>query len=156
GILNAKGLGTERDPEAALALFRRAATSGYSLAQLNLASALDHGRLTPHDPVRAYIWYSIAARLSADPAVRDKAAQGRDRLGHRIALPDLEAARSTALSWTPGSPDPNAGVTGRRHRVGPAPAGELPISGGSGFVVSRAGDVVTNYHVVDECRELRV
>jgi hypothetical protein len=47
--------------DAARDLFRRAAMSGYSLAQLNLTAAFDHSRLMPHNPLRAYIWYSIAA-----------------------------------------------------------------------------------------------
>ena len=54
-ILDATGRGVLRDPEAALALFRRAATNGYALAQLNLAVAFEDGRLMPRDPLRAYI-----------------------------------------------------------------------------------------------------
>jgi TPR repeat protein len=38
-ILDATGRGVLRDPKAALELFRRAATCGYTLAQLNLAVA---------------------------------------------------------------------------------------------------------------------
>ena len=85
-ILDATGRGVLRDPEAALALFRRAATNGYALAQLNLAVAFEDGRLMPRDPLRAYIWYSIAARLAPDQTLRDKAAQGRDRLMQKISL----------------------------------------------------------------------
>ena len=36
------------------------------------------------------------------------------------------------------------------------PGGERVSSGGSGFIVSRAGDVLTNHRVVDGCREVRV
>jgi len=157
GLLNATGRGGTRDPEAALALFRRAATSGYTLAQLNLAMALDHGRKMPHDRVRAYIWYSIAARQVSDPVLRDKAAQGRDRLAGKIAPADLLAARSAALTWSPGAADPGEGVAESpppRSRL--VPVGPRPSSGASGFIVSRAGDVITNRHVVDGCRELRV
>ena len=42
----------------------------------------------PHDPLRAYIWYSIAARLASDQALRDKAVRGRDRIEQKIALPE--------------------------------------------------------------------
>jgi TPR repeat protein len=61
--------------------------SGYSPAQLNLAAAFDHSRLVPHDPLRAYIWYSIAARLASDQALRGEAVRGRDRLEQKIVLP---------------------------------------------------------------------
>src|SRR5580693_1063019 len=97
-ILEATGRGSLRDPNSALDLFRRAAMSGFSLAQFNLAAAFDHSRLAPHDPLRAYIWYSIAARLASDQAVRDEAVRGRDRLAQKIALPEVEAARVAARS----------------------------------------------------------
>jgi S1-C subfamily serine protease len=155
-ILEATGRGSLRHHDAALDLFRRAAMSGYTLAQLNLAAAFDHSRLVPHDPLRAYIWYSIAARLASDQALRDEAARGRDRLAQKITLPEIEAARVTAGSWIPGSPGPDDGVAPSRQMTSRPPGGERLSSGGSGFIVSRTGDVLTNHHVVDGCRELRV
>lgn len=71
GVISERGRGVPRDLEAALGWFRRAATSGFAPAQLNLAAALDHGRVMRHDPLPAYIWYSIAARLASDPVLRD-------------------------------------------------------------------------------------
>ena len=155
-ILDATGRGVLRDPEAAIELFRRAATSGYALAQLNLAVPFDLGRLMPHDPLHAYIWYSIAARLASDQALRDKAAQGRDRLEQKISLREIEAARVAARSWTPGSQDPDAGIAAPRRLAHRSPGGGRLSSGGSGFIVNRSGDVLTNYHVVDGCHELHV
>ena len=155
-ILNATGRGVSRDREVAIELFRRAATSGYALAQLNLAAAFDDGRLMPHDPLRAYIWYSIAARAGSDQTLREKAAQGRDRLAQKIPLPEMEAARIAARSWTPGSPDPDEEMPPPRRSARRSRDGELLSSGGSGFIINRNGDVLTNHHVVDGCRELHV
>jgi len=155
-ILDATGRGVPRDREAALELFRRAAASGYALAQLNLALAFDHGRLMPHDPLRAYIWYSIAARPGSDQTLREQAAEGRDRVAKKIPLPEIEAARIAARSWTPGSPDPDEGMAPQRRSARRSRGGEQLSSGGSGFIVNRSGDVLTDHHVVDGCRELHV
>ena len=67
----------------------------------------------PHDPLRAYIWYSIAARLASDQALRDEAAWGRDRLAQKIAFPKAEAARAAAESWAQEARTPRKE---RRHR----------------------------------------
>src|SRR6516165_3929462 len=106
--------------------------------------------------LRAYIWFGIAARLASDQALRDEAVRGRDRLEQKIALPEIEAARVAAGSWIPGGPDPDEGVAAPRQMTSRPPGGEQLSSGGSGFIVSRAGDVLTNQHIVDACRQVRV
>jgi TPR repeat protein len=112
-ILKATGRGSLRDPDAALDLFRRAATSGYPPAQLNLAAAFDHSHLVPHDPLRAYIWYSIAARLASDKAVSDEAARGRDRLAQKSPSP---RSKRHAPPRDPGSQEARTPTKEWRHR----------------------------------------
>jgi uncharacterized protein len=117
-ILYAAGHGVPRDPKAVLELFRRAAISGYTLAQLNLAVAFEHDRLMPHDPLRAYIWYSIAARSGSDQALREQAAQGRDRLEQKFRFPRWWPH---VLLWDRG-PRVTRDQTEERRRRGATPA----------------------------------
>ena len=76
----------------------------------------------------------------------------------RSAVPDVaETARTTVRSWNSGNPHPDdEEMTPPPRSVRRLPRSARLASGGSGFVVSRSGDVLTDYHVVDGCRELRV
>jgi len=76
----------------------------------------------------------------------------------RTAAPNAaETARTTVRSWISGTPHPDdEEITPPRRSVGRSPRGARLASGGSGFVVSRSGDVLTDYHVVDGCHELHV
>ena len=75
---------------------------------------------------------------------------------HNIAQGAAETAPTAVRSWTRKSPDFDEETAPRRHSVSRPPLSERLSSDGSGFVVSRSGDVLTNYHVVDGCRELHV
>jgi uncharacterized protein len=145
-VLYATGAGVPRNPALALDLLRRAAVRGHRGAVSNLAHALDGGIAGARDPVAAYFWYSIAARLAADAAGRATAIQAGDRLAGEIAPARLAAARAAAGSWRPG----------QAPRFGAAAAGPKAGSAGSGFIVNRAGDVVTSAHVVRGCRRIEV
>jgi S1-C subfamily serine protease len=68
----------------------------------------------------------------------------------------MEAARLAARSWTPGGPDPDGGAEAPPRSARRSPGGKQPSSGGSGFIVNRAGVVLTNHNVIDGCCELRV
>jgi TPR repeat protein len=111
-ILKATGRGSLRDPDAALDLFRRAAASAYSLAQLNLAAAFDHSRLVPYDPLRAYIWYNIAAGLASDQALRDEAARSRPACAKNRPPRGRSGTRRRGILG-PRRPDPDEGVATR-------------------------------------------
>lgn len=102
GRLYATGEGVPRDLGQALVLFRRAASQGSLGAAYDLAYSLDKGFGVPRNPMAAYIWYSIVARLSS-PDKQSQAAAERDRIGREATSDDLAAAQRAAANWRVGS-----------------------------------------------------
>ena len=153
--LLATGRGIAQDRQRSAELLRHAADRGYATAQITLALALETAR-----PARraflAYIWYRIAARVTRDPAIRDQAALGQDRLLVEFSSQEIILARNAADSWKPLGPQLEFGPLGARPAANSSPASRKPASSGSGFFVSHDGDLITANHVVEGCRELRV
>jgi uncharacterized protein len=157
-ILLAAGRGIAQDREKAVELLRHAADRGYAEAQILLALGLEAAR----KPLPAYIWYRVAARMTSNPKLRDLATQGQNRLIIAFSSQQIILARSTADDWKPSGPRLEFGPLGARPKPPPAEAtnsssaSPKPVSSGSGFFVSHAGDLITDNHVIEGCRELRV
>jgi TPR repeat protein len=101
GTLYTRGEGVPRDFNQSIALFRRAAQDGQPLALYNLALSYDQGWGVARNPVAAFIWYDITARLS-DADHRARAAAERDRLAKEISPAQLAGAQRAAENWKPG------------------------------------------------------
>jgi TPR repeat protein len=101
GALYTKGEGVPRDFNQSIGLFRRAVEGGQPLAFYNLALSYDQGWGVARNPVAAFIWYDIAARLS-DADHRARAAAERDRLAKEISPAQLAGAQRAAENWKPG------------------------------------------------------
>lgn len=68
-----------------------------------------------------------------------------------------EKAEEESRNYVPAPPSAQDGVPLGRGPNGTAAAPPLKlVSLGTGFVISRQGHVLTNYHVVDDCSEVRV
>jgi TPR repeat protein len=63
-FMKRKGLGTDKDPEAALDLYEYVARAGLPTAQYDLADMLLNGEAGDPDPKRAVAWLELAARAS--------------------------------------------------------------------------------------------
>ncbi len=113
----------------ALAELRPLAERGDPKAQWALAYMYRRGLGVPKDPTRADQWERRASQVVGGP-VR--------------ATPAAPAPRSIATPGTAG--------TGPAM---PVPQGQV-ASTGSGLVVDETGRVLTNHHVVQGCRSLRV
>ena len=82
GVVTERGAGVERDPAAALDLFRRAADLGLPAAQARYGAALMDGDLGPRDLTEAESWLRRAAQagdLDAAARVGDLNTRGDER-----------------------------------------------------------------------------
>jgi hypothetical protein len=151
------GRGIEKDTERAIELLKRGADRGYSPAQLKLAAALEMspGRKTPF----AYYWYRIVERTTKDNGIRRVATNGVNRTVLQLYGTEIAAARTASDLWKPTGPAMDYGIFGARQVATATETNrdpKKPYSAGSGFVVSKAGDVLTNNHVIDGCRETKI
>jgi S1-C subfamily serine protease len=159
--LLAAGRGITQDRGKANDLLRHAADRGFAPAQIALAFGLETAQGTARNPLSAYIWYRIAARMTSHSTLRARANQGQDRLILGFSSQEIIFARSTADSWKPVGPRLEFGPLGARLALLPggtanSSGSPKPRSTGSGFFVSHEGDLITNNHVIEGCQELRV
>jgi len=161
GFALSEGHGITKDHARAIEVLRHAADRGYVPAQIALAFELERYWGAARQPVRAYMWYLIAARTTSNQKLRARAIEGQDRLRMEFSSQEIIAARSASDSWTPIGPRLEFGPLGARPASPPVQASNSsavpkPVSAGSGFFVSHDGDLITDNHVIEGCRELRI
>ncbi len=84
----------QNDIAATTEWWSRAAEGGDEQAMFSLGFLFAQGDRTPRDPVRAHMWYDLAAAHgSADAAYR------RDELARRMSTAEVAEARRLARSW---------------------------------------------------------
>lgn len=108
------------------------------------------------DDVVAYAWYNIAAAGNYK-----KAKENLARVEKRLKPEDLQEAQALSREWVPGKPMQRAS-TSKKASTETAGAAETnskggkPVGTGTGFFVTQEGHVLTNHHVVENCKEVRV
>ena len=89
GLIHAKGLGTEADPEMAVRWYERAAEQGFPQAQYNLAKMYESGEGVAEDLVLAYVWYKIASTKKYADARKRRKKVAKRLTPHDVAQADL-------------------------------------------------------------------
>ncbi|MEE9250825.1 MAG: tetratricopeptide repeat-containing serine protease family protein [Alphaproteobacteria bacterium] len=155
GGLYARGEGVPQNYAEAVKWYRKSAAQGYARAQASLGAMYAIGKGVPQDYVQAHMWFNLAAAAGEELNI-----WLRDRLARKMTPAQLAEAQRLAREWRPKKEG-----TSVTSELPAAPrADELPqkqrelkkYATGSGFVVSRSGQVLTNNHVVNECREVRI
>jgi hypothetical protein len=96
GVMYYQGAGITQNYPEALKLYSQAAQKGHALAQYNLGLMYLQGNSVPKDPVKAYVWLSLAAGQKVPEAVKT-----RDYLAAKMTPSQLADARKLASDWKP-------------------------------------------------------
>jgi TPR repeat protein len=86
--------------------YKRAASQGAPVAQLNLGILYADGRGVAADPVLAHMWLNLGAAALPPGAVRNSAARLRDTVTARLTPEQTATAHRLARDWKPTPPTP--------------------------------------------------
>jgi S1-C subfamily serine protease len=141
------GDGVARDDAEAIRLLRAAAVDGLPLAQGILGSLYLEGVVVPSDDSLAYEWESLAASKMPGVTV---VTQKRDFAAAGLSPAEIAAAQAATTAWKPGSDLVSLFTAG-------SPPHPPRLRGiGSGFIIGKAGEIATDFHVVPNCREIKL
>ena len=142
------GRGVLKDYKEALKWYRKAANQGYASGQTNLGFMYATGKGVLKDLVQAHKWWNLGSMNG-----NDKASRNRDRVEKKMTSSQIAEAQRLARNWKPGKKTPRKQYRTRRSPT-PSDGKLFPASSGTGFIVSSAGHVVTNYHVIKGCNNV--
>ncbi len=154
GIMYHNGEGVPKDTAKAVEWYQKAAAQGNVGAQLGLTVMYDQGEGVPKDWVLAYAWANLAAAQEGKQGRLAK--KFRDLYSKYMSSAQRAEAERLSSNW-------KLGQVLRREGESASGFGNDGESGtlakkntGTAFVVSKDGHAITNYHVVADCKELRV
>ena len=154
GRLYALGRGVSADGGEALRWLRRAAALNNYEAFGWIGSVYEFGRGgIAKNPTLAYAWYG-AVPANAQASILKSATDGKERLAKTLSSSEIQEAEKQSKTVAAANAV-NLITTQIAGRTG---ASNAPRTGvyGSGVVVSDAGDIVTNEHVINNCARIRI
>ena len=168
GTAYARGVGVARDDNEAFKWLHSAAYLRETNAQEWVGNFYERGRAVVPDPVMAHMWYALA--LARDPA-RTSLKSALERVAEKLTPAQLAEAQGKVRQWPVTDEMAKALLATDAGKALPAaakpatavsPAAGAPNAAGgnrsgSGFVVGAApGYVVSNHHVVKDCKSIKI
>ena len=154
GQLYESGEGVPQDYKAAFRYYEAAANKGAPLAQTAVGRMYAEGKGVTQDFVLAYMWLNLGALERRENEAKT-AREWRDNVARNMTPEQILQAQELSRKWTPHGVPNNELALVENERHTPTTAVELTGTG-SGFVVNSGGYVLTNYHVVEGCVEVRI
>jgi TPR repeat protein len=154
GVAYEEGDGARRNYRSAVKWYEVAAEHGDTLAASRLASLYERGLGVDADAEEAYFWYRVALKDSAS-ITRKQDDEGLRRVAAQLSKKQLAAAEKAVRDWQPEEAVVGPPKRGKRKAARQSDEPQL-FATGTGFFVSRDGHLLTNNHVVADCRSVRM
>ena len=151
GAAYESGNGVRRNDKLAAKWYEAAADHGMTPAQSRLANFYEHGTGVDQDFKESYFWYAVALHDPKDPSAKEDR-EGLKRVAAKLGAADVADAAKIAQGWKPEE----AVLGPKPTRRSASSRGPKLFATGTGFYVAHDGTLITNNHVVAECKEMRI
>ncbi|PNX49577.1 MAG: hypothetical protein BV456_08800, partial [Thermoplasmata archaeon M8B2D] len=149
GFMYENGQGVKQDRKQAAKWYRMAAEQGYAYAQNNLGLLYENGQGVPKDDIMAYALFNLASVQGSEEArnnrvlLKTKMSQNQIDEAQRLSRQLLVKIESTPND-TATEPDD---ISQENNQI---------RSTGTGFVINTNGYIVTNNHVISDCKRIEI